>query len=63
MGDKRAIEILEKTHKKPSNLRSKVNSILNCTSNSLMENVNCLKKLFNEVVFLAEGQYQPHYEL
>jgi hypothetical protein len=63
MGDKRAIEILEKTNKKPSNLSSKVNSILNCKSNSLMENVNCLKKLFHEVVLLAEGQYQPHYEL
>jgi hypothetical protein len=63
MGDKRAIDILEKTNKKPSSFRSKVNTILNCTSNTLKENVNCLKMLFNEVVLLAEGQYQPHYEL
>lgn len=63
MGDKRAIEILEKTNKKPFDFRYKVNSILSCTNNSLRENVSSLKKLFNEVVLLAEGQYQPCYEL
>jgi hypothetical protein len=63
MGDKRAIDILEKTNKKPFDFRYKVNSILSCTNNSLRENVSSLKKLFNEVVLLAEGQYQPCYEL
>jgi predicted nucleotidyltransferase len=63
MGDKRAIEILEKTKNKPINFTNKINAILSCDKKSLAENVRLLKLLFNETVKLANGQYKPYYKL
>jgi predicted nucleotidyltransferase len=63
MGDKRAIEIVEKTKNKPINFTNKINAILSCDKKSLAENVRLLKLLFNETVELASGQYKPYYKL
>ncbi|MBS1930269.1 MAG: DUF4037 domain-containing protein, partial [Bacteroidetes bacterium] len=63
MGDKRAIEIVEKTKNKPINFTNKINTILSCDKKSLAENVRLLKHLFNETVELANGQYKPYYKL
>ncbi|MDX2071788.1 MAG: nucleotidyltransferase domain-containing protein [Haliscomenobacter sp.] len=63
MGDKRAIDIIETAKNKPTNLTNKINSILSCDKNSLKDNVEHLKFLFNEVVELASGQYKPYYKL
>lgn len=63
MGDKRAIEIVEKTKNKPINFTNKINAILSCDKKSLAENVRLLKLLFNETVELANGQYKPYYKL
>jgi predicted nucleotidyltransferase len=63
MGDKRAVEIIEKTKNKPVDLTSKINAILSCNKNSLVENVRLLKLLFTETVELANGQYKPYYKL
>jgi len=63
MGDKRAIEIIEETKRKPTNLTNKINTILGCDKNSLADNVRLLKLLFNETVELANGQYKPYYKL
>jgi predicted nucleotidyltransferase len=63
MGDKRAIEIVEKTKNKPINFTNKINAILSCDKKSLAENVRLMKLLFNETVKLANGQYKPYYKL
>jgi len=63
LGDKRAIDILEKTNIKPADLRSRINSVLSCKADSVRDNVTHLRQLFDEVVLLAGEQYQPYYEL
>jgi predicted nucleotidyltransferase len=63
MGDKRAIETIDKTKNKPINFTNKINAILSCDKKSLAENVRLLKLLFNETVELANGQYKPYYKL
>lgn len=63
MGDKRAIEIIEKAKCKPTNLTNKIDTIFSCDKNSLAENVRLLKLLFNEIVELANGHYKPYYKL
>jgi predicted nucleotidyltransferase len=63
MGDKRAIETVDKTKNKPINFTNKINAILSCDKKSLAENVRLLKLLFNETVELANGQYKPYYKL
>jgi hypothetical protein len=63
MGDKRAIEIIEKTKNKPAHLTNKINTILSCDKNLLADNVGLLKVLFNETVEFASGLYRPYYKL
>ena len=63
MGDKRAIEILEQTRRKPANLTRRVNDILSCENNTVRDNVQQLKILFHETVGLADEQYKPYYKL
>lgn len=63
MGDKRAIAIIEQSNIKPANLTKKLNTILCCNPNSLIDNVKQLKALFDETVKLANGLYKPYYKL
>jgi predicted nucleotidyltransferase len=63
MGDKRAINILEQSTTKPEDFSQRINKILCCTESGLTDNVALLKKLFEEVVGLAEGRYKPYYRL
>jgi len=63
MGDKRAIAIIEQSNTKPANITKKLNTILCCNPNSLIDNVKQLKALFEETVKIANGLYKPYYKL
>lgn len=63
MGDKRAVHILEQAKIKPESLRSKIDSILCCHKETLIDNVSQLKKLFDQTVAFADGAYKPYYVL
>jgi len=60
IGDKKALEILENSKICPKKLKSKVTEILRAKQ-SPNQNLNLLKSLFNEVVKLSSGLYQPLY--
>jgi ribosomal protein S13 len=60
IGDKNALEILEKTDLSPKKLKEKVNEILK-TKHTLAQNFNLLKSLFQEIVILSDGKYKPLY--
>lgn len=63
MGDKRAISILEQTKARPENLSIKIDLILCCNKDTLIDNVSHLKKLFHETASFADGMYEPYYKL
>jgi predicted nucleotidyltransferase len=63
MGDKRAVSILEQHKIRPESLTFKIESILCCNKNALMESIAQLKDLFDEVVVFAGGNYKPFYKL
>ena len=63
IGDKRALEILEKTGKKPDQLKATVEDILCITKHSPAENIKKMKHLFEQVLSLTEGIYQPLFNL
>ncbi|VTP92937.1 Nucleotidyltransferase domain [Sphingobacterium daejeonense] len=60
IGDKNALEILEKAKLSPKKLKEKVNEILK-TKHTLAQNFNLLKSLFQEIVILSDGKYKPLY--
>ncbi|MGN6352497.1 MAG: nucleotidyltransferase domain-containing protein [Parafilimonas sp.] len=63
MGDKRAIDILERATIKPDNLNHKINAILCCEQDNMIHNVLLLKTIFNEIVAVTKGAYNPFYKL
>jgi predicted nucleotidyltransferase len=63
MGDKRAVSILEHAKIKPESLTSKIDNILCCNKDTLINNVLQLKNLFDESVSFAGGAYKPYYKL
>jgi predicted nucleotidyltransferase len=63
MGDKRAVSILEQAKIKPESLTSKIDKILCCSKDTLIDNVLRLKNLFNESVAFTDGAYKPYYKL
>lgn len=63
MGDKRAISILEQAKIRPESLTSKIDNILCCNKETLIDNVLQLKKLFDEIVSFADGAYKQYYKL
>lgn len=63
MGDKRAITILEQAKIRPGNLSFKIDHILCCNEDTLIDNVSHLKKLFDETVSFTDGMYKPYYKL
>jgi predicted nucleotidyltransferase len=62
MTDKRAIEILEKSSLHPENLKEKIEAVLCVQKETLIENIDALKNLFQETVSLTNGLYQPIYQ-
>ncbi|MBD2701232.1 nucleotidyltransferase domain-containing protein [Spirosoma sp. BT702] len=63
MGDKRAIDILEKSNQIPEKFREKIDTILCADKYALTNNVTRLKSLFSEAVNLATDMYKPYYDL
>ncbi len=63
MGDKNALNILAHMSKVPVHLQDKINAILCCEIDTLSDQVNALRKIFEETVHLADGLYKPYYEL
>ncbi|HTS45362.1 MAG TPA: nucleotidyltransferase domain-containing protein [Puia sp.] len=63
IGDKRAIEILEKTEKHPQHLKEKIENILCANKNEINNHLHALKKLFRETIELSDGLYKPYYKL
>jgi hypothetical protein len=63
ISDKRAIDILEKTNKKPSSLTEKIENILCVNKSSIGNNILLLKSLFDETVQLTGAAYKPFYNL
>jgi len=63
MGDKRAIDILENSDIRPLHFKERIETLL-CTNKQAMgDNINSLKKLFNETIKLTNGTYSPFYKL
>jgi hypothetical protein len=63
IGDKRAIEILEKTEKHPANLKEKIANILCVNKNTINNHLDVLESLFKETMELTNGFYKPFYKL
>jgi predicted nucleotidyltransferase len=63
IGDKKAIEILERSDKKPDQLKTIIEDILCINRQSPIENVIIMKQLFEQTVSLSEGIYHPLYKL
>jgi hypothetical protein len=63
LGDKRAIECLEKSRIKPAHLKQKIETILCSDKKTLDNNIALLKTLWDETVELAPGTYKPFYNL
>lgn len=63
VGDKRAIERLEKAAKKPANLKERIEIILCADKETISMNIEHLKVLHQEVIKLADGMYKPLYRL
>jgi len=62
ISDKHAIQLLSKAKITLQNLENKVNLILTLDIKSLEKNTAELKNLFNEVVLLTKGLYQPKFD-
>jgi hypothetical protein len=62
IGDKRAIERLEKVAKVPEDLREKVAAVLCTNTETLHLHVAALKSLHEETVRLSDHSYQPLYQ-
>ena len=58
IGDKRAIDILEKADRSPAKLKAQIEEILQVGQAGTANNIVCLKKLFKETVALADGNYK-----
>lgn len=63
IGDKRAIDILEAAELKPTDLKEKIEQVLCIDKTNLKNHLVLLQSLFNEIVQLADGVYQPVYAL
>ena len=59
MGDKRAVEILERSERSPDRFKEKVENILCANKESLGDNITMFKQLWKEVVELTDGTYKP----
>ena len=62
IGDKRAVDILEKADRSPAKLKAKIEEILHADQSGTTNNILCLKKLFKETVALADGHYKTPFK-
>jgi len=63
MGDKRVIDTLENAAKTPLNLREKVENILCADKDTIHNNIEALRQLFDETVRINSGDYKPFFKL
>ena len=63
IGDKRAIEIIEKAAIKPPQFRERIEAILTTDANAPEKNIAHLKELWAGTVTLTNGAYTPFYNL
>ncbi len=64
LGDKNVIRKIVEMPKCPSNLQHQIENVLATNSkNELMTSAGKLKDLFDQVVVLADGMYQPYFKL
>src|SRR4030095_6610574 len=63
IGDKRAIECIERSNIKPAHLKQKIENILCTDKNTIDNNIALLKTLWNETVKLSSVTYKPFYNL
>lgn len=63
IGDKKAIQILEQTTKRPEKFGEKIESILSTNKSNLVSKVKELRDLFEQTVSLANGTYYPFFIL
>jgi len=63
IGDKRAIECIESSTIKPTQLKQKIENILCADKKTIDNNITLLKTLWNETVNLSPGAYKPFYNL
>jgi hypothetical protein len=59
LGDKRAIDVLEKASQCPSNLKGKINAILSLNKKEMHNNIYLIKTLFEEIKHWAGDKYVP----
>ena len=63
IGDKKSIQILELTTKRPEKFGEKVESILNINRSDLVSKTKELRNLFEQTVSLTNGTYYPYFIL
>ena len=63
IGDKKAIQILEQTTKRPEKFGEKIESILSTNKSNLVSKVKELRDLLEQTVSLTNGTYYPFFIL
>ncbi|GAB4034350.1 DUF4037 domain-containing protein [Spirosoma gilvum] len=63
MGDKRSLDLIVKMPRCPNKLIDQIEEILSSNRNTLSLNASRLRELFDQVVRLADGMYQPYFNL
>ena len=63
LSDKSSIQKIVQMPKCPDRFKEQINDILTIKSNELTTNAKKIRNLFEQVVSLADGMYQPYYQL
>lgn len=63
IGDKKSIQILEQTTKRPEKLGEKIENILSINKNNLSLKTKELRDLSEQTVCLTNGTYYPYFIL
>lgn len=63
LGDKSSIQKIIQMPKCPDHLKEQIERILNIDRNTLITNAIRIRNLFDQVVILSDGMYQPYYKL
>ncbi|HWW43293.1 nucleotidyltransferase domain-containing protein [Pedobacter sp.] len=66
LGDKRAVQIIRTFHRVPVKIEERLNRILGqagTQAGELMESADLLKELWQEIVALTDGEYEPRFKV
>lgn len=66
LGDKRAVQIIRSFNRAPLKIEEKLNRILGqagSQADDLMESTDLLKELWQQVVVLTDGEYEPRFKV